>query len=1448
MALTPGQLKALAQLTGTGFDLPVSALGSAALTAYLAPLLPGGSLVLTGATRAETDGGVRVTGTGSGGVLDGLAVTAELTAGPADTAVLLTATAPGPWSPLSAFPVLAGTIWADCAFTDVALTFDSATPPDDAGQIPYAFTGTLVITTRLAALDLLFSGTSHTLTGILGIVTPPPEVTVPMTTVPRILLSSGTSPELDLGLVTLTERRYSLLALPDYNSVLADLDVVARLLVTTSVPFRIAGQAQQIAFCAELSGWDADLLLRGIFDGVPAMDLADVSGFAGQGDDGLTIPMDVTITAPVTVTDITLAVTPQLTIGYAVLELRTQEEWTIAQGVELQAIDVLFRVDDPLGGPKLRGTLSGLIAFGEYGTLVAEVDFATKALAAYLRDGDDPLMIREVYTDLTGQDAGHLPDVEVDRFELWGALADGDQPFSFSAQLDLSGEWPITGSLSLYEAGVQIDYGATVTFRARGTLLVGGVEVFLYADYATGTGWTFSGQTGGPQAIAIGPFLAELSSEYGDFTLPEPLAALTIERLAAEISTAQGRLVATAEAAFPIDDVDLDLTLTIDTAARSLDGLLTVRIPTVREPGWSDILLDFDLHLAGDQGATSYAASYTAGDGDAVPGIDELAGAISSGLAALVPGALVVGIGEVVLGSAAGARVLMVGLTATIDLAGLPVAGALLHGDQVMGMDPLRVIVTTAAMPEDAVATLNGLLPAAVAPLPDQDLPEGFTFDGRLRLGALEAPMSLPVAPARPPASGPAPALAQSGDNVVWRKIELSIGPLHVERVGISYLHQSGRPATLAVLVDAALSVGGLTLALTGLSAALALDDPLALPSFDLAGLGVDYAEGPVQISGAFLKDTLTYEGKSYPSYNGKAVIETEAFSVGALGSYAQLPDGPSLFVYAFLDHPIGGPAFFYVTGLAAGFGYDRRLVAPDVSAVADFPLVAEALGTLPPSDLPGELHRLADVIPPSPGDYFLAIGVRFTSFKMIDSFLLLTVGFGQRCEFDVLGLSTLVLPAPDEARGDVTPVAQLQLALKASFAPGDGYFSLLAQLTPGSYLLSRDCRLTGGFAFVTWFGEEHSGDFVLTVGGYHPHFAVPAHYPSVPRLGFNWQVSEQLTLKGSAYYALTPVALMAGGSLSATWQDGSLTAWFDAGLDLLIAWQPYHYEVSLHISVGARYSFTFFGRHTISVHVGTDVSFWGPEFGGQATLDLDIVSITIRFGDQHSAAPQPLPWDRFRDVQLPPAAGMTTIVLRGGGVLPGSDDDLGVVNPLELALVTDSAIPATAGLARTAALPGGTPFGIAPCGIAGGFASTHTITITRDGAPAEASFVFTPVTKDLPAALWGGELTPSLAKPSLVAGLLTGYVITAAPPVEAAHPASLPAGALTQATPVSVEQDAFDWAALPAFTATGQPLDTGQGAPARAAIAGKLLPGVPVDLRGLSAADFLEAPQVAHV
>ncbi|WP_326938777.1 DUF6603 domain-containing protein [Archangium violaceum] len=290
--------------------------------------------------------------------------------------------------------------------------------------------------------------------------------------------------------------------------------------------------------------------------------------------------------------------------------------------------------------------------------------------------------------------------------------------------------------------------------------------------------------------------------------------------------------------------------------------------------------------------------------------------------------------------------------------------------------------------------------------------------------------------------------------------------------------------------------------------------------------------------------DPDTGEASEFEEYDGVAIVKMEELSISAIGSYTTIHDEPSLFVYALLNEPLGGPPFFFVTGLAFGFGYNRELVKPPLEQLTSFPLVAQAIrgdgleAGAGRETLLAELESLHTYIPPRTGQHFLAVGVKFTTFGLLDSFALLTLEVGKTLSVNVLGLSTLVLPpAKGGAQATQEPLAELQVALRASYVPEVGELKVDGRLTPASYILSKDCRLSGGFAF-SWFKGPHHDDFVVTLGGYHPRFEVPSHYPVVPRLAFNWPVDRHTHIKGDMYFALCPHTAMAGGSLATSFQS----------------------------------------------------------------------------------------------------------------------------------------------------------------------------------------------------------------------------------------------------------------------------------------------------------------------
>jgi len=444
-----------------------------------------------------------------------------------------------------------------------------------------------------------------------------------------------------------------------------------------------------------------------------------------------------------------------------------------------------------------------------------------------------------------------------------------------------------------------------------------------------------------------------------------------------------------------------------------------------------------------------------------------------------------------------------------------------------------------------------------------------------------------------------------------WISVQKNISVFRLNRLGIAL-----RGKEIGFVVDGALQVAPFELELMGVGISADVPDFTSV-HFLMEGFGVSFESDSVRISGAFRH--------AQEKFSGEIEAAVSSFSIVAVGTYEK----QSLMAYALLSYPLGGPPCFYITGLAAAFGYNKKLRLPSIEEVPQYPLVAAAMGKENKETL---ISTLETYISTEKESQFLAAGVKFTSFQIVRGFLVLTVAFGKKTEIGLLGLADIVMPP----QCDKTPIARAQLALKAAVYAAEGLASCEAQLTPSSYIFSEKCVLTGGFAFYLWFGGSHKGDFVVTLGGYHPAYKKPAHYPDVPRLGFRWDVlpkENQLVLSGQLYFALTPSAIMAGGKLSAVYTDGNLRAYFIAYADFLLQWKPFYYNIQIGIALGASYRVDFwFVHHTFTVELSARLHIWGPEFGGRARISWFIISFTIPFGESREGKAKVLKWTEFKE------------------------------------------------------------------------------------------------------------------------------------------------------------------------------------------------------------------------
>jgi hypothetical protein len=830
---------------------------------------------------------------------------------------------------------------------------------------------------------------------------------------------------------------------------------------------------------------------------------------------------------------------------------------------------------------------------------------------------------------------------------------------TYSLDVTVDGIWPVQ-PLELNEITASVGYtqgqGFTGLFGAQ--VGVAGTTVSLSASYdESGDGWSFSGTTDSNTHVAIGDLLTDLAGKFGITTVPAPVSSLDLTSITVSYATGTSLFDFACEAGLDVNGTAVAVTVTITTGpaaqlnAHAAPG--TTVVPGTM--GYSAIFtgqvtfadLQFDIVFdTVDTGTDVLVADFVHTSSDPVD-LQYLVAGVSADLAQAIPPGISVDLEEVkfvLLKQGTSMWAFGLRLGTEINLSELPLVGSKLPPDATLALRNLQILYSSAGMTADQIAVINPLLPPGVVPLPGA-LAEGIAFDADVQLGSasehlhagvtppLDSPRAalpaaraaLPAAPlpaAADPSSAEAP--ASSTDPVQWLGVNRQFGIFAFKRIGTGY-----QDNVLLFALDASVALGPVAFSLQALTVGSSLAD--FKPEFSLNGLALTFDQPPVSIGGAFLKSTQTVAGKKVESYYGEAVVQAGNFALRALGGWTPDADPSSFFLYVSIDYPLGGPPFLYVTGLSGGFGINSRLILPTVDQVHSYPLL--------PSNAPAELASPAEtisaVIPalqgafqPQASQYWLAAGISFTSFEMIRATAVVSAAFGVDLQIGVIGTCAMTFPT-----GDPNPVAYVEIEVVASFTPSTGLLAVDGKLSPASYLFGDYVKLTGGFAFYAWFSGDNAGDFVVSIGGYHPAFDKPDNYPAVPRLALAFATGP-VKVTGQAYFALTPSMFMAGMRMTATFEAGPVKAWFDAGLDFLIAWAPFHYEADAWVTIGCSVDL---GLFTLSVQVGADLQVWGPEFGGQAQVDLDVVSFTISFGAAPTP-PAPVGWSTFAANFLPPA------------------------------------------------------------------------------------------------------------------------------------------------------------------------------------------------------------------
>ncbi|MFK7698672.1 DUF6603 domain-containing protein [Pseudomonas caspiana] len=644
----------------------------------------------------------------------------------------------------------------------------------------------------------------------------------------------------------------------------------------------------------------------------------------------------------------------------------------------------------------------------------------------------------------------------------------------------------------------------------------------------------------------------------------------------------------------------------------------------------------------------------------------------------------------------------------------------------------------------------------------------------------------IPTNPSKP-VTAPGFTPPVGADRGWWLPLGRNLGPVTFERLGIAT-----DIASVSFMLDASARLGPLKLGLLGLEMKTRIGLPIK-PDWGLKGMTVSCTTDALRVSGGLVK-------RQENDYAGTVMIGFGQVTLSAIGSYCQTPATDKelatthVAIFTVLDTPLGGPPMFFVTGLAGGIGYNRDWKNVSLAQVANHPMItALENGTVDNS----AIDRFEKISSPSRGDHWVAVGVRFTSFKILEGKGLLVLSQGEQTQVNVMAKLDLNFPPAKTAGLSLAPLVHAEILMQAQYHPAVGELKVDGMLAPGSFLLSKDAVISGGFALYCWMQpSQYAGDFVMTLGGYHPGFKIPAHYPRVGRLALNWQVCDQVQIKGEQYFALTPSAVMAGGLLQVDYRSSWGTATFKAQADFIIFFQPFAYAANVKIAVHVEAEIEVWPiTLKLALDLAVFMEIWGPPFGALARVSFYGLSKDILIGESKALALPEVSWSDFRGSFLPlanagerknekPEVVGTTTVTDSLITLTARSGLLGKIDPLtNLPLGPDANAeqsaaahwlvdPGTLEIDLTLCIPTrtldvdgqthgpGHEFGIGPMNIA---AQDLEVVVTVQTANA-GHWVVCPTLTSVAMGLWNPSGRPApgtLPKDQILTDLLTGALLT---------------------------------------------------------------------------------------
>lgn len=520
-----------------------------------------------------------------------------------------------------------------------------------------------------------------------------------------------------------------------------------------------------------------------------------------------------------------------------------------------------------------------------------------------------------------------------------------------------------------------------------------------------------------------------------------------------------------------------------------------------------------------------------------------------------------------------------------------------------------------------------------------------------------------------------------------------TFGPVRIQFLSLGFTPQSengNAKLTLAATLAADVQLGPVTASFDKMGFTISAD--FAKPDANLTFLDLDLGFQPPKAIGLDIDGKVVHGGgfldldREHSQYAGALHLEIEGFaSLSALGLLnTNIPGGGfSLLVIITADgfKPIPIGFGFMLTGIGGLLGIHRTVNEEAVQAGVR----ADTLNAvLAPKDLvrnaPQYLSVIRNLFPVARDHYLFGLVAQITwgTPPLITINLALILELGLRTRFLIMGQVSAVLPKKDLdlVRLRMNIFGGVDFDQKRAFLDAVLFDSRLVD----RFVITGEMRMR-----LSWGNQPF---FALSVGGLHPAFVPPPGLERMQRAAIVFADSDNLKIRCESYFAITSNTVQFGARAELFAKKSKFSISGQAGYDVLIQFDPFHFIASLHASLQLKAGST----NLFKVSFAGELS--GPRplnVKGKATFEIWWIDFAVSFNatlvsGEKPPLPAPVDVGALLRTALADAAAWNA-------VMPGTSERLvslregpaGAVriHPLSTLTVKQSVVPLNTSISR---------------------------------------------------------------------------------------------------------------------------------------------------------------------